>query len=96
MVIMRGVIQSLNSLTKKIGPSYAQPPPPLVVLDSLKPQNSEISKVDRYIAPLRRDSEFGQASKGKEIVESPKVVGARLNQFAPKVSQLGPSSVQNT
>ena len=37
MGIMRGEMQSLNGLAEKIGSSYTQHPPPVVVLESLNP-----------------------------------------------------------
>ena len=37
MGIMRGVLQGLNSLTEKIGSSFVQTPPPVVVLEPSKP-----------------------------------------------------------
>ena len=67
----------------------------MVVLDSSKPQSFEILNADRYVALSKRDFEFVQPSKGKGIVESPEVVGARPSQFAPRVKQLGPSSMQS-
>ena len=75
MGIMRGVIKSLNCLAEKIDSSYTQHPPPVVVLEPSKSQNSETSRVDRYVAPLKRDTEFGQSSKGKEIAGAPEVLG---------------------
>ena len=91
--IMRGVLQNLNSLTEKIGSSFVQPPPPVVVLESSKPQSSDAQRADRYVAPPRRDTEFGQPSKGKEITESPEVVGTRLNLCELRTSNTLPSSV---
>ena len=95
MGIMRGMIQSLDGLAKKIGSSYNQPPPLVVVLDSSKTQSFETLKVERYVALPKRDSEFSQPSMGKEIAESPAVVGVRPNQYAPRVGQLGPSSIHS-
>ena len=95
MGIMRGVLQNLNSLTEKIGSSFVQPPPSVVVLESSKPQSSDAQRADRYVAPHRRDVELGQPSKGKEITESLEVVGTRPNFHAPRMSNILPSSVQS-
>ena len=59
MEILRGVLKSLNSLTDKIGSSFVQPPPPVVLLESSKPHNSDAQRVERYVAPPRRDTELG-------------------------------------
>ena len=93
---MRGVMQSLNSLTEKIDSSFVQPPPPVVVLEPSKPQVSDAQRADRYVAPPRRDVELGQPSKGKEIAESPDVVGNIPNLNAPRISNILPSSAQST
>ena len=88
-------MQSINSLTDKIGLSLIQPQPSMVVLKSLKPQNSDAQRTDRYIAPPRRDIKFGQPSKGKEIAESPEVMGVRPNLNASRVGNTLPVSVQS-
>ena len=95
MGFMRGVLQGLNSLTVKIGSSFVQTLPPVVVLEPSKPQGSDAQRVDRYVAPSRRDIELGQPLKGKEIAESPEAVGTRLNLCAPRTSNTLPSSVQS-
>ena len=95
MRIMRGMIHSLDVLAEKIGSSYHQPPPLMVVLESSKPQYSETPRVEKYVAPPRRESKFGQPSKWKEITKSPKVMGIRPSQFVPRGGQLGPSFVQS-
>ena len=58
--IMRGVLQSLNFLTEKSGSSFVRPPPPVVMLESSKPQNSDAQRADRYVAPPRRNTDLGQ------------------------------------
>ena len=88
-------MQSLDSLAEKMGSSYTQPPPPVVVLESLNPQSSEIPRVDRYVASSKRNTEFGQSSKWKEIDGSPYVMGPRPSQYTPKVGNMLPSSVQS-
>ena len=95
MGIMKGVLHNLNSLTEKIGSSFVQPPPPVVVLESSKPQNSDAQRADRCGAPPWRDIEFNQPSKGKEIAESPEVVGIRPNLYVPRMINTLPSSVQS-
>ena len=95
MDIMRGVLQNLNSLIEKIGSSFVQPPSPVVVLEPSRPQNSDAQRAHRYVAPPRRDIELGQPSKGKEIAESPEVVGNRPNSHAPRMSNILPSSAQS-
>ena len=67
----------------------------MVVLESSKPQSSDAQRVDRYMAPPRRDFELGQPSKGKDIAESPEVVGTRPNLHALRMSNSLPSSVQS-
>ena len=62
--IMKGM-QGINSLTEKISSSLIQPQPPVVVLESLKPQISDAQRADRYAAPPRRDTELGQPLKRK-------------------------------
>ena len=96
MGIMRGVLQNLNSLTEKIGASFVQPPPPVVVLEYSKPKSFDAQRADRYVAPPKRDIELGQPSKGKEIAESPEVVGTRPNSHAPRMRNILPSLTQST
>ena len=88
-------MQGIHSLTEKIGLSVIQPQPPVVVLESSKLQIFDAQRADRYVAPPRRDTKLGQPSKGKEIAESPEVMGTRLNFYAPRVSNTLPSSVQS-
>ena len=78
-----------------MGEFLTQHPPPVVVLDSSKPQNSEAPRVDTYVASLKRDTKFGQPSKGKEIAGSLEVEGARSNQYTLRASHLLLSSVQS-
>ena len=94
MGIMRGVLRSLDGLAEQISSSFTQPPPPVVMAEASKPQSSETPRVDRYVAPPKRDTEFGQPLKGKEIVDFPKVVGLRPNQYVPRVSNMLPSLVR--
>ena len=92
---MSGVLRSLDGLAKKIGSSFTQPPPPVVMVEASKPQSLETPRVDKYMASPKRDTEFRQPFKGKEIADFPEVVGSRPNQYAPRVSNMLPSVVQS-
>ena len=67
----------------------------MVVLESSKPQNSNAQRADKYVAPHRRDTEFGLPSKGKVIIESLEAVGARLNLYTPRANNTLPFLVQS-
>ena len=56
--IMRGMLHNQNGLTEKISLSYAQIWPPVVVLESSQPQNSDTLRVERYVAHTRKEVEF--------------------------------------
>ena len=83
---MRGVLRSIDGLAKKIGSPFTQPLPLVVMVEASKPQSFETPRMDRYMAPPKRDTEFSQSSKGKEIAGSTEVVGARPNQYVPPSS----------
>ena len=93
MGVIKGGLRSLDGFAKKIGTFHAQPPPPLVVLESSKLHNSNTPRVERYVASSRKEVEFGQSSKGKKINGFPQALGARPSQVAPKRSQIRPLSV---
>ena len=96
MGIMRRVLRSLDSLAEKIGSSFTQPPLLVVMVEASKSQSSETPKVDRYVAPPKRDTEFSLSSKGKEIADFPEVGDSRPKKYDPRVSNMLPSSVQST